>query len=365
MKAYRAALFALVIATGFGCGAKKEQSAAPAAPPVVQGATVVTVAAEDLADVQEAVGTVKARNTALIAARIPGSVSRVYVKEGERVGRGKLLVAIDAVESGAAAAGAVSGVEEATRALSEAQAQKRLADVTFERYSRLVAEQAVTRQEFDTKKTEQEVAAQGVARAEARLAQARQGARAAGAVAGYGRVTSPIAGVVVAKQVEAGQTVFPGTPLLTVEGDDGYRLEVSAPETLLGRVKAGDQLGIAVEGAPATGRVSEVVPVVDPATRTFTVKVDLPSRGLRSGSYGKAFFKIGSRKGISVPEGAVVQRSSLTSVWVVSPDGFARLRLVKPGRAQGGRVEILSGLAPGEKVVTAGIEKMVDGAKVQ
>ena len=365
MRAYRAALFALVIVTSFGCGKKEGQSTPPAAPPVVQGATVVTLAAEELPDLQEAVGTVRARSTAVIAARIPGSVSHVYVHEGDRVGRGKLLVSIEAVESGAAAAGAASGVEEAARALSEAQAQKKLADVTFERYARLFAEQAVTRQEFDTRKTEQEVASQGAARAEARLAQARHGAKAAGAVAGYGKVTSPVAGVVVAKQVEAGQTVFPGTPLMTVEGDEGFRLEVAAPETLLGKVKPGDQLGIAVEGAPATGRVSEVVPIVDPFTRTFTVKVDLPSSGLRSGSYGKAFFKTGSRNGIAVPATAVVQRASLTSVWVVSPEGLARLRLVKLGRAQGGRVEILSGLAPGEKVVTAGIEKMVDGAKVQ
>ncbi|QXE90252.1 efflux RND transporter periplasmic adaptor subunit [Geomonas subterranea] len=365
MRTYRAALVALVIASGLGCGRKEGDTVAPAPPPVVRGATVQTLAAEDLPDLQEAVGTVRARNSAQLAARIPGSVSRVFVREGDRVGRGKVLVSIEAVESGAAAAGAVSGVEEAARALSEAQAQKNLANVTFDRYSRLFAEQAVTRQEYDTRKTEQEVAAQAVARAEARLAQARHGAQAAGAVAGYGRVVSPISGVVVSKQVEAGQTVFPGTPLMTVEGDEGFRLEVAAPESLLGKVRAGDQIGIAVEGAPETGRVSEVVPVVDPATRTFTVKVDLPSGRLRSGSYGKAFFKTGSRKGVSVPAAAVVQRSSLTSVWVVSPEGVARLRLVKPGRTQGGRVEILSGLAPGEKVVTAGIDKMVDGAKVQ
>lgn len=365
MRAYRAAVFALAIAVGSGCGKKEEHAAAPAPAPVVSGGTVVTLAAEDLPELREAAGTVRARNTALIAARIPGSVSRVHVREGDRVGRGRLLVSIDAVESGAAAAGAASGVEEASRALSEARARRNLAEVTFDRYSRLFAEQAVTRQEFDVRKTEREVADQGVARAEARLAQARQGAKAAGAVAGYANVVSPIAGVVVAKQVEAGQTVFPGTPLITVEGDEGYRLEVAAPESLLGGVKPGDRVEIAVEGAPSAGRVAEVVPVLDPSTRTFTVKVDLPSRGARSGAYGKAFFKTGSRKGVAVPAAAVVARASLTSVWVVNAEGVARLRLVKVGRTLGERVEVLSGLAPGEKVVTAGIEKMVDGARVR
>lgn len=365
MRGYRAAAMALLIATSLGCGKKEEHAAATGAPAVVQGARVTTVAAEQLPEVREAVGTVRARATAIISARIAGSVTGVYVREGDRVGRGKLLVAIEAVESGAAAAGAASGVEEAGRALSEAQARKRLADVTFERYSRLAAEQAVTRQEFDTRRTEQEVATQGVARAEARLSQARQGARAAGAVAGYGKVAAPISGVVVAKQVEAGQTVFPGTPLMTVEGDEGFRLEVSAPEGLLGKVRVGEQVEIAVDGSPATGKVSEVVPVVDPGSRTFTVKIDLPSRALRSGSYGKAFFKVGSRQGIAVPAASVVQRGSLTSVWAVSPEGIARLRLVKLGRVLDGRVEVLSGLSAGEKVVSAGMERMTDGAKVQ
>lgn len=365
MKNYRGAAIALVMALTLGCGKGEKHPAAQGAPVVVRGATVATLAAEELPEVQEAVGSVRARSTAIISARIAGSVSGVYVREGDRVGRGKLLLSIDAVEGGAAAAGAASGVEEASRALSEAQARRKLADVTFERYSRLFAEQAVTRQEFDTRKSEQEVASQGVARAEARLAQSRQVAKAAGAVAGYGKVTSPISGIVVAKQVESGQTVFPGTPLMTVEGDHGFRLEVSAPEGLLGKVKEGDRVGIALDGAPATGRVSEVVPVVDPGSRTFTVKIDLPNGGIRSGSYGKASFKVGSRTGVAVPAATVMQRGALTSVWVVTPEGTARLRLVKLGKTLEGRVEVLSGLTPGERVVTAGMEKMVDGAKVQ
>jgi RND family efflux transporter MFP subunit len=209
------------------------------------------------------------------------------------------------------------------------------------------------------------VAAQGVHRAEARLNQSRQALKAAGTVAGYGKVTSPVAGVVVAKQVEAGQTVFPGTPLFTVEGNDGFRLEAAAPEALLGKVKPGDRVGVAVEGAPAGGRVAEVVPLVDPASRTFIVKIDLPAQGLRSGAYGKALFTVGARKGITVPVACVVERGALTSVWAVTPEGIARLRLVKLGQTAGDRVEVLSGLAAGDRVVTAGLERVVDGAKVR
>jgi len=346
-----------------GCGGKVKQ-AAPGAPVTVPGTTVVTLAAESIPEYQEAVGTVRARNSALIAARTAGSVGGVFAREGDRVAKGTLLASVEAAENGAAAAGAASGVEEALRALEEARSRKRLADATFERYRRLFAEQAVTRQEFEERQSEQEVAAQGVPRAEARLNQSRQSLRAAGAIAGYGKVVSPIAGIVVAKQAEAGQTVFPGTPLFTVEGENGYRLEAAAPEMLLGKVKAGDQVGIVVEGAQPTGRVAEVVPLVDPASRTFIVKIDLPAKGLSSGAYGKALFNVGARKGITVPVACVVERGALTSVWAVTPERIARLRLVKLGQPVGSRVEVLSGLAAGDRVVTAGMERVVDGAKL-
>ena len=365
MKSGRGALVVLLLVSTFGCGKKGAEPAVEVAPVVVRGASVAPVALEAIPEVQEAVGTVRARNSAIVAARIAGGVSGVYVKEGERVAKGKLLVAIEAAESGAAAVGAASGVEEALRGLDEARSRSKLAAATLERYRKLFAEQAVTRQEFEQRQMEQEVAAQGVARSEARLSQNREGSKAAGVVAGYGRVVSPISGVVVAKPVEAGQTVFPGTPLVTVEGDGGFRLEVAAGEGLLGKVKQGDQVGIAVKGAPATGRVSEIVPIVDPGSRTFTVKVDIPAKGLRSGNFGKAFFQTGARQGIAVPAAAVVERGALTSLWVVSKEGIARLRLVKLGRPLGARVEVVSGLSAGERIVTAGAEKVSDGAKVE
>jgi RND family efflux transporter MFP subunit len=359
------AVIALLIASALGCGKKDGEPAAQIKPVAVQGASIAAVAAETIPEVQEAVGTVKARNLAIVSARIAGNVSGVYVKEGERVSKGKLLAVIEAAEGGAAAAGATAGAEEAARGVEEARARQKLADATLARYRKLFTEKAVTPQEFEGRQMEQEVAVQGVARAEARLSQARQGAKGAGTIAGYGKVTAPISGLVVAKQVEAGQTVFPGTPLVTVEGEDGFRLEVAAGEALLGKVKLGDQIGITVPGAPMTGRISEIVPMVDPVSRTFTVKVDLPAKGLRSGTYGKALFRVGSRQGIAVPAAAVVERGALTSVWAVSREGIARLRLVKLGAVIGDRIEVLSGLSAGERIVTAGAEKVTDGAKVE
>jgi RND family efflux transporter MFP subunit len=161
-------------------------------------------------------------------------------------------------------------------------------------------------------------------------------------------------------------TVFPGTPLMTVEEEGNYRLEVAAPEALLGRVKSGAPLRVSIDGGgEMAGRVAEVVPTIDPASRTFIVKVDIAARGLRSGMYGRASFPVGERQALLVPKGAVVERGALTSVWVVDSRNVARMRLVKRGRATGDRAEILAGLSAGEKVVTAGVEKVVDGAQIE
>ncbi|KAF0219707.1 MAG: RND family efflux transporter MFP [Geobacteraceae bacterium] len=370
MKKRSAAIALLLAAAAFmpvsGCS-ENVKGGGKNSPPIVKGAILQDVATEAIPDNLVAVGTVKARNAALIAARIPGAVSTIFVKEGDRVAKGKLLLTLEANESTAGAAGAKAAVEEARRGVEEALARKRLADTTFERYHKLLQEQAVTRQEFDIRLTDKDTANEGVARAEARLAQARENARAAGTVAGYTRISAPLSGLVTSKSVDAGMTVFPGMPLMTVEEEGRYRLEVSAPESLMGNVKLGQALKVQIDGVTGEteGRVAEVVPAIDPASRTFTVKVDISAGGLRSGIYGRALFPVGERKGVLVPKRAIVERGALTSLWVVDKENIARMRLVKTGREVNERVEVLSGLSGGERVVVGGVEKVVEGARIQ
>lgn len=362
-----ACLFALGILTMVsGCGGKAPEGPPGGATAAIRGVTLETMREEVVTDRIEAVGTVKARNSAVIAARIAGTVTTLLVREGDRVSRGKLLLTIEAAEGSAGAAGAQAAVEEAKRSLDEARARKRLADATFERYRNLFQEQAVTRQEFEGKEMEKEVAGQGAARAEARLARAREEARSAGAVAGYSRVTAPLAGIVTSKAAEAGMTVFPGTPLVTLEEEGHYRLEASLPESLMGRAKPGDAVSVAIDGIGALdGKVAEVVPAADPASRTITVKIDINAKGLRSGIFGRAYFPGSTRQGLLVSKSAVVERGALTSVWVVGKDNVARMRLVKAGQKVGERVEIVSGLTDGERVIVNGVDKVVDGARVE
>ena len=335
-----------VLAGVSGCG-KTKHGGSPEKVPVVKGITLYTAQEEAIPDRLETTGTIKARNSAVISARIPGTVTSVQVREGERVSKGKLLITIAAVESSAGALGAKAGSEEALRGVEEARARKNLAETMSQRYKKLFQEQAVTRQEFDERTMERDVAVQGLARAEARLTQARESANAASAIAGYTRITSPFSGIVTSRSADPGMTVFPGTPLLTLEEEGGYRLEAAVPASFSGKVKPGDSVQVTIDDAAGSiiGKVTEVVPAIDPASRTFTVKIDVMAQGLRSGSFGRAYFPVGIRRGLLVPKKAVLERGTLNMVWVVGKDNFARLRLIKIGPS-----------------VT---EEIVDGAKVE
>src|SRR6266540_4322409 len=158
-----------------------------------------------------------------------------------------------------------------------------------------------------------------------------------------------------------------GSPL-PLDEPRQYRLEADVGESAMGRVRLGETVPVMVDavGQPLNARVAEVIPAADPASRSVTVKLDLPAvPGLRSGAFGRARFPAGERKALLVPARALVERGQLTGVYVVDERSVARLRLVTAGQRRGERVEILSGLNPGERVVTEGVERVTDGGRVE
>jgi RND family efflux transporter MFP subunit len=118
-------------------------------------------------------------------------------------------------------------------------------------------------------------------------------------------------------------------------------------------------------GSPFAATIAEIVPSADPGSRTFTAKINLDQKGLRSGMFGRGTISLGSTaRGMLVARKAIVEHGALTSVWVVDKGNIARMRLVKVGKKVGDRVEILSGLSDGERVVVSGSEIINEGVKV-
>lgn len=352
-----------------GCSKKHDADKAENVPAAaVKGVTLEVVKSVAAPELLEVVGNVRARSSAVVSTRIPGSISVLRVREGDRVRKGQLLVQLDAQENQANAAVATAAIDEARRGLDEAQSQKKLADTTFGRYQNLFKEQAVTRQEFDVRQTEKEVAAQGVARANSRLKQAQAGAKAATTMSGYTRIVAPISGVVASKQADLGATVFPGQPLMTIDDDRSYQLELALPENVAPRVKTGSALQVTLDsiGSSFPARITEIVPTADPGSRTVVAKIALNQKGLKSGMFGRGAVNLGTTvTSITVPKTAVIDHGALSTLWTVGTDNIAHLRIVKVGRQTGERVEILAGLSEGDRVVVTGAGKVTEGARVE
>ncbi len=327
-------------------------------------------------------GVVRARRQATIAAQVMGSVRRVAVEEGQRVSAGQPLIELDGQQlaSGVAAARAMRDEADAAiaagkQAVSAAEAQLALATVTHERYQTLLSKKSASQQEYDVAeaglKAAQAVLEQArasTAQAQAKRAQAEAQIASAETMLGYTEISAPIAGVVTQRFVDPGDLANPGMPLLEIEQAGEYRLEAAVPESLISTIRVGQQVGVSIESlgdnGPTQGRIAQIDPSANDASRTFTVKVALGSpSGLRSGLYGQLLLPGDERNGLSVPSSAVVSRGQIQSVFTVQ-DGTARLRLVTLGEMLDGRYEVLSGLAAGDRVVLdpSGI---ADGSPVQ
>ena len=373
-------LFLIPVAIWFaGCGeAPREKAAASSAPIAV---STVTAATEKWPSIYEATGTVRARTSAAIAARLMGYVREVKVQTGDRVREGQLLVTLDPRDldvnsrrAEAAREEVRTSAPEADSAIAAAKANLDLAQATFSRMQELLQKTSISKQEFDESSAKLKAAQAAIAMAEARriqlnskLAQVEQEVRATEVARSYAAVLAPFAGVVIAKSVEPGSLALPGAPLLTIEREGAFQLEALVEESHLAAIRVGQAVSVTFDSVDhlVNARVSEIVPAVDAASRAYIVKVDLPPLGaLRSGVFGRVAFQLGSRSLLAIPAGAVVERGQLQSV-MIAENGTAHTRLITNGQTAKDRIEVLSGLTAGEKVIFPVPPGLSDGGKIE
>lgn len=374
-----------VLAVAFllsACGGKEKHGPEAPVRPAVSGVEVITVQPVPRETSVEAMGAVRAVTVASVAPQVMGRLTAVLVSEGSRVAAGAVLAAIDdqpvraqLASAEGAVAEAEGAKEEVERAIAQAEASKALAEKTHERYRKLLEEKVVTPQEYDEvalKRTiavkEHERSLQRAAQVAGRLAQARGAADAARAQLGYAKVTAPFAGVVLEKRADAGSMAVPGVPLFVLEDPRRHRIEASVSEAYLPLLKKGTPVRVVLDDAPdmeLPASVSEVVPAIDPVTRTFVVKADLPPGKARTGQSGRIRFGAGKGTVLAVPKRAITRSGGSEGVFVVgAADNTARLAVVTTGEELGDRVEVLSGLSAGARVAVSPLDRLFDGAVV-
>jgi RND family efflux transporter MFP subunit len=310
-----------------------------------------------------------------------GYVREVKVTTGNLVRAGQLLVTLDtrdldanARRAEAAREGVRTSLPEADSAVGVAKATLDLAQITFRRMQELFEKTSISKQELDeaSAKLKTAEAAYEMARArrkqvDSKLAQSEQEVLAAGITRSYGTVSAPFSGIVTARTVEPGTLAMPGTPLLTIEREGAFRLEAAVEESRLATIKVGQPVSVTLEGVDHAidARVSEIVPAVDAASRSYLIKVDLPAlSAIRSGVFGRVAFRLGGRPVVAIPGRAVSERGQLQSV-MVAENGIAHTRLITEGQKSKDRIEVLSGLAAGEKVIFPVPQGVSDGARIE
>ncbi|MDA8123819.1 MAG: efflux RND transporter periplasmic adaptor subunit [Deltaproteobacteria bacterium] len=347
-----------------GCGGEK---AAPDATrtkePLISGVVIETLAPVRVAESFEATGTVKAVHTSIVAARVMGTVTSLAVKEGDLVEKGQLLLTIDDRDAVQREKAAEAGYAEALKARETAGQSRTLSELTASRYRKMYDEKAISRQEMDQFETQSRVAALEQERVQETVHRAAAALSEARIYRGFTQVVSPLRGRVTEKRTEVGSMAVPGVPLLTVESAADFQAEIAVDESLSGRLKVGTPVPVLIEALDlrTTGRIAEILPTVDPQSRSFTAKVVLNGPGLRSGLYAKALLPKGEKEALLVPRTAIVEKGQLTGLYAADGQGVVSYRLVRIGRTYDGRLEILSGLRAGDRIIVGGVEKAVDG----
>jgi RND family efflux transporter MFP subunit len=303
--------------------------------------TVHTITAEEKTRpvLEEVVGTVRAKSAASIEAKVSGRISKMYVDLGQRVAKDQLLAEIDAKEVKAQYDRAVASRDQTLR--------------DYKRATDLLQKQVTSQQEFDA--------------VEGRYRVADAAVNEAASMLGYVEVRSPFDGVVVRKIADTGDFAAPGKPILQIENPEHLRFEADVPEAIIDRVQSGTVVDVVISTLPEPvhGTVSDISPAADSVSRTFLVRVDLPSvKGAKAGQFGRALFPTGSYSSLGVPSSSVVLRGQMEMVFI-DDGGKARLRLVKTSRRFGDEVELLSGVSRGEKIITDHAAELSDGQPVR
>ncbi len=309
-------------------------------PPPVEVVTA-TIASQPFTEQIVALGTVKARESVTVTAKVSEIVEQVHFDSGDTVRAGAPLVTLSDNQQRAALAEAQASADEAGRLLK--------------RQEELARQQLIARAQLDNQRAARDAAAARVAQIRAQLADRV--------------VRAPFAGVLGLRQVSPGALVTPGTAIATLDALDRVWVDFPLPESQLARAATGQTVGGRVAAFPERrfeGTVSTIDTRLDETTRSALVRADFANadRTLRPGMLVSVELGTATREALLVPEIAVVQVGRDSFVWRVGQDGGVERVVVEIGSRSDGRAEILSGVGAGDRIVVDGTGKLRPGAKI-
>lgn len=289
----------------------------------------------------EAVGTARANEQVMLSAPVTERIVRLNFEDGDYVQRGRVI--------------AILAKSQENAQLAEAQARAREASQQLDRLQQLKARGFATNSALDA-----QIAVAAQARAQAAQADAAIADRV---------VRAPFSGWVSLRNISAGAVVAAGTEIVQISDISRIKLDFAVPETQIGRLRAGQVIrarAAAYPDQPFNGTIATIDPVLSPETRAATVRAVLANgdRRLKPGMLLTVTIESSARDALAVPELAVVSEGDKSFVFLLDGDVAQRVP-VEVGLRQAGKVEILSGISAGQKIVTEGVVKITNGQQVR
>ena len=341
----------IVAIAGLGACSKKEEAAPPVRP------VLSMVAKPVITGVDAIVGTVQPRIQTQFSFRVLGRLIARTVYVGDTVEKGQTFAAIDP-------AALELAVRVASAEVSNGQAQQSNATGAEGRQRTLLGVDATSKAAFETVEQARASADATLTRAQANLAKARE-------QLSYAQLQSDFGGVVTAIGAEVGQVVSPGQMVVTIARPDVREAVIDVADDTAAALKIGMSFNVSLQLDPAikaTGKVREIAPQADAATRTRRVRITLenPPETFRLGTTVIASDVGGRGQAMLVPATAILSKDGKSFVWLVDPDSkTVRQQPVDTAPDENGRVRITSGLESGTRIVTAGVNTLTEGQKVR
>ncbi|SUP43910.1 efflux RND transporter periplasmic adaptor subunit [Veillonella criceti] len=343
----------LAFISGCGSDSKTKEQA-----PLVK---TMVVGKESASNENSLSGTIKNRYETALSFQIGGRVIQKNFNVGDRVSAGQILAVLNQGDTS-------SQLQNAQGALAAAQSQYELAATNVERYRVLYAQEAVSQLQLDQMENSYKVAA-------AQLAQAQANVQTSENQQNYTQLVAPADGIITASTIEVGQVVGAGQTVGMIAVGDEPEAVISLPEQMMASVQVGTEANVTYWALPnviTKGIIREISPVPDATARTYTVKVALSNRPtqLQLGMTANVAFNQSNGQAIEVPLTALVgtrdpKQNGKGQVYVVTKEHTVKLISVTLGPMGANSVQVTSGLQSGDRIVTAGTDKLEEGAKVR
>ncbi len=315
-------------------------------------------------------GSLKPKEQVDVNPKIPGRIIKLNIDTGHPVARGDLIATIEDDEIQQQIERSKASIAVVDASIAQREAELHNARAELDRKRKLADEGLLPRNELDALETRFRVSQSQLELARAQRRQSEAELRELSIRQSQTRIFAPISGIVAKRHLDIGAMATSSSPIVTIVGLSPMVIDAKASERDISRIRLGASVTVTIDSMPDQkflGRVMRIAPLLDPQTRNGLVEIEIPNRSgaLKGEMFARAELDLGTQRETALlPRDALVYRGDQPGVYMIESE-TAKFRAVETGLTQEDKVEVLSGLKPGDTVITRGSNLIKDGDRVR